>query len=122
MFDLTLKNLHEIVGGRLRLATLEPRDGEATKIGRIVTDSRSLAPGDVFWGLSGPNYDGAQFAEQAFERGAAGVVVAGRYIKPWPSRWSMEVDGGEEALKRLAVWNRSGFTGRVVTVTGSVGK
>ncbi len=122
MFDLTLKNLHEIVGGRLRLATLEPRDGEATKIGRVVTDSRAVAPGETFWGLAGPKHDGSLFAEQAFEAGAAGVVVAGRYVKPWPGRWSLEVDAGDASLARLAAWNRAAFAGRVVAVTGSVGK
>jgi UDP-N-acetylmuramoyl-tripeptide--D-alanyl-D-alanine ligase len=122
MFDLNLQQLHEILGGRLRLATLAPRDGDATRIGRIVTDSRQLAPGDVFWGLAGPKFDGSDFAEQAFEAGATGVVVAGRYVKPWPGRWSLEVDNGERSLTRLATWNRDAFGGRVVAVTGSVGK
>jgi UDP-N-acetylmuramoyl-tripeptide--D-alanyl-D-alanine ligase len=122
MFDLTLTQLHEIVGGRLRLATLTPRDGESARISRIVTDTRQLAPGDVFWGLAGPRFDGSDFAAEAYERGAIGVVVAGRYVQPWPGRWSLQVDDGQQALTRLAAWHRGRFGGTVVAVTGSVGK
>lgn len=122
MFDLTLHQLHEIVNGRLRLATLPPRDGESARIGRVVTDTRHLAPGDVFWGLVGPRFDGSDFATEAYERGAAGVVVAGRYVQPWPGRWSLQVDDGLSALTRLAAWNREQFAGTVIAVTGSVGK
>lgn len=122
MFDLTLAQLPEIVSGRLRMATLPPRDGESARIGRIVTDTRQLAPGDVFWGLVGQRYDGSDFAAEAYERGASGVVVAGRYVQPWPGRWSLEVDNGLEALTRLAAWNRQRFSGTVIAVTGSVGK
>jgi UDP-N-acetylmuramoyl-tripeptide--D-alanyl-D-alanine ligase len=122
MFNLNLKQLHEIVGGRLRLATLAPRDGESARVGRIVTDTRQLAPGDIFWGLRGPRFDGSEFAADAYERGAVGVVVAGKYIQPWPGRWSLEVNDGLKALSQLAAWNRQQFTGNVVAVTGSVGK
>jgi UDP-N-acetylmuramoyl-tripeptide--D-alanyl-D-alanine ligase len=122
MFDLNLSQLHEVVGGRLKLATLSPRDGEAARISRIVSDTRQLAPGDVFWGLAGTRFDGSDFAAEAYERGAIGVVVAGRYVQPWPGRWSLQVDDGLAALTRLAVWNRARFTGTAVAVTGSVGK
>ena len=91
MRDLTVKKLHEITGGRLRLATLSPRDGEETQVGRIVTDSRQVQRSDVFWGLSGTRFDGANFAEQAYARGAAGAVVGSRYVQPAPRCWSLEV-------------------------------
>ena len=55
-------------------------------------------------------------------RGASGVVIAGREIEPWPGRWSLTVDDGLAALWELAAWHRSQFSGRMVAVTGSVGK
>jgi UDP-N-acetylmuramoyl-tripeptide--D-alanyl-D-alanine ligase len=122
MRHLTVKKLHEILGGRLRLATLPPLGGEDARVGHIVTDSRQAQRGEVFWGLSGTRFDGANFAEEAFARGAAGAVVGGRYVQPAPGCWSLEVASAKEALVRLARWNRQRMSGTVVAVTGSVGK
>jgi UDP-N-acetylmuramoyl-tripeptide--D-alanyl-D-alanine ligase len=121
MRDLTLSRLHEIAGGRLRLATLPPRHGEATLVREIVTDSREVRKGNAFWGLAGTRFDGAAFADEAFSRGAAGAVV-GRYVQPPPGCWSLQVDDAQRALHTLARWNRRRMAGRVVAVTGSVGK
>ena len=38
-------------------------------------DSRSLAPGQLFFAIRGPRFDGHQFVGQALDRGAAGAVV-----------------------------------------------
>ncbi len=70
--DLTVNELHEIVGGRLRLATLPPPAGEQTPIGRVVIDSRQVQPGDTFWGLVGKQRNGGSFAEDAYDRRACG--------------------------------------------------
>jgi UDP-N-acetylmuramoyl-tripeptide--D-alanyl-D-alanine ligase len=121
MRDLTVMKLHEIVGGRLRLATLPPRHGESALVRQIVTDSRQVRKGNVFWGLAGTRFDGAAFAEEAFSRGASGAVVA-KYVQPWPGAWSLQVECAQQALEQLAHWNRKRMNGRVVAVTGSVGK
>lgn len=121
MRDLSVNKLHQVVGGRLRLATLAPRDGEATAVRRVVTDSRQVAKGDVFWALSGTRFDGASFVEEAFSRGASGAV-SGRYLQPWPGCWGLQVDDPQRALESLAAWTREQFAGQVVVVTGSVGK
>ena len=121
MRDLSLTKLHQIVGGRLRIATLAPRHGEAAMVRKIVTDSRQVQPGNVFWGLSGSRLDGAAFAEEAYARGASGAVV-GKYVQPWPGCWSLQVEEPLAALGRLAHWNRMRSAARVVAVTGSVGK
>ena len=120
--EVTLKQLHEIVGGRLRLATLAPRHGENGRIGRVVVDSRQVQAGDVFWGLPGSTFNGGEFAGEALARGAQGMVVGKRYVQPAPRSWALEVDDAQQALFRLAAWNRQRFAGRVVAVTGSVGK
>jgi len=78
--------------------------------------------GDVFWGLPGVRFDGTGFASDAFARGASGAVVGGKYVQPWPSCWSLEVADAQQSLEKLARWNRARFRGRVVAVTGSVGK
>lgn len=122
MRDVTIQDLHAIVGGRLRLATLTRPMGERAPLGRVMTDSRQVQPGDVFWALPGSRLDGAEFTSEAFARGASGVVAAGRYVQPSPGCWSLQVEDSLAALHQLAAWNRRRMNGRVVAVTGSVGK
>src|SRR4051794_9574973 len=121
MRDVAIRQLHEAIGGRLRLASLPPCHGEATRVHRIVTDSRMVQRDDVFWALPGSRADGADFVAEAYGRGASGVVVA-RYVQPEPGTWSLEVADANTALVQLARWNRGRMSGRVVAVTGSVGK
>jgi UDP-N-acetylmuramoyl-tripeptide--D-alanyl-D-alanine ligase len=122
MHDVTIKQLHEITGGRLRLATLPPRHGELARVRHVVTDSRQVRQGDIFWGLPGTRLDGSHFAIEAYARGAEGVIVGRKYVQPWPGCWSLEVADSQRALEQLAAWNRRRHAGRVVAVTGSVGK
>lgn len=117
---MTLHQLHEIIGGRLRLATLGPRDGEWTPVARYAADSRQLQPGEVFWALKGRVHDGTAFVESAFARGASGVV-ASKYVQPWPGCWALQVEDSREALYRLARWHRDQFQGRLITVGGVMG-
>jgi UDP-N-acetylmuramyl pentapeptide synthase len=104
---LSLVELHKLVGGRLRLGQMPPRDGEFTAVGDIVTDSRVVEAGDVFWALQGATYDGACFAEEALARGASGVVTSGRWIAPWAGGWSLEVNDTHVALRRLLQSNHA---------------
>jgi UDP-N-acetylmuramoyl-tripeptide--D-alanyl-D-alanine ligase len=122
MRDVTVRDLYAVVGGRLRLASLAPRHGEESPVGRIVIDSRQVQQGDVFWGLPGTHLDGTDFATEAYARGACGAVVGGKYVQPAPGCWSLEVPSALTALEQLAAWNRRRLSGRVVAVTGSVGK
>src|SRR5262245_16633381 len=120
--NLSVADLQLIVGGHLRMGAMPPRDGDATAIGGIVSDSRHVKDGDVFWGLQGKLLDGSHFAEDAFARGAAGVVTSGRWAAPWAGRWSLEVDDSLAALWRLAAWNSDRFTGKLIAVEGALGK
>ncbi|TFG93528.1 MAG: UDP-N-acetylmuramoyl-tripeptide--D-alanyl-D-alanine ligase [Candidatus Atribacteria bacterium] len=44
-------------------------------ISKISIDSRTLIPGDLFFAIIGPNFDGHDFIVEAFEKGAVGAVV-----------------------------------------------
>ena len=122
MNDLCLSDLASIVGGRLRLGAMPPLGGSLEPVGRIVTDSQQLKPGDVYWGLDAPGRHGADFAEQAFSRGAMGVVVAGRHVEPWAGKFTIQVQDANGALWQLARWARQRFAGKVIAVAGSAGK
>jgi UDP-N-acetylmuramoyl-tripeptide--D-alanyl-D-alanine ligase len=51
---------------------------------RISTDTRTIAAGDLFWALDGPNFRGADFAHEALRKGAMGVVCPLR-PQDWPA-------------------------------------
>ena len=87
-------------------------------MGRVVTDSHAVLPGDLFWGLEGNANHGAQFAEEAMFRAAQGTVVAGRDIEPWAGRFSIRVRDARHALLELAHWTRRRFPGTVVGLAG----
>jgi UDP-N-acetylmuramoyl-tripeptide--D-alanyl-D-alanine ligase len=90
-------------------------------IGTVVTDSRRVEPGDIFWALPGSHLDGSKFVGDAFRRGAAGVVST-KSVNPPPYHWSLQVDDSYQALVDFAAWKRRQFTGTMIAVTGSVGK
>jgi UDP-N-acetylmuramoyl-tripeptide--D-alanyl-D-alanine ligase len=89
---------------------------------RLVTgwsvDTRTLAPGDLFFALCGPNHDGHDYVALALEKGAAGAVVE----HPMPGENILVVANSLTALQNLAAWARRHWAGRVVGVTGSAGK
>jgi UDP-N-acetylmuramoyl-tripeptide--D-alanyl-D-alanine ligase len=116
----TLFDLAHATGGRI-LPTRRIKDAAATALGRIVTDSRQIESDDVFWALSGPNYDGASFVHDAFRRGAQGAVVS-RPDAGLDDGWLLNVDDTQRALEQWAKWKRRKFTGIVIAVTGSAGK
>jgi UDP-N-acetylmuramoyl-tripeptide--D-alanyl-D-alanine ligase len=60
--------LHPLGGGG-RFSPGEP-------IGAVTADSREVAPGGLFVALAGERVDGAEFAEEAFRKGAQAVIVS----------------------------------------------
>ncbi|MGH9312572.1 MAG: Mur ligase domain-containing protein, partial [Vicinamibacterales bacterium] len=67
---VTAGMLAEAAGGRL-----VGGDGGRV-IGGISIDSRTVAPGDLFFAIRGERLDGHTFIGAAFERGAMGAVVS----------------------------------------------
>jgi UDP-N-acetylmuramoyl-tripeptide--D-alanyl-D-alanine ligase len=99
----------------------------------LSTDSRKIAPGELFWALSGLRYDGHDFIEKAIDRGAAGIVAREDYWKAKGGRDKIQksesqdpviitVDDTLKSLGDLAGWWRHQHNVRVAAVTGSVGK
>lgn len=116
----TLQDLNRAIGGQLLGKSAAP-DAAMLRLGRVRTDSRRVEAGEVFWALRGPNHDGADFVEEAFDRGAAGVV-AGNEVRVPEGRWAVRAEDTREGLRRWAQWKRRHFAGTLIAVTGSVGK
>ena len=88
--------------------------------GRVVTDTRKLQPGDWYWALKGPNFDGNTLWEKALDAGCAGAVLD--HAPPGWSRGLVQVVDGLKALQDCAGQVRNQFHGPVVGITGSSGK
>lgn len=116
----TVGDLFTVLGGRLS-ASQTIADASRCPLGRVVSDSRDISPGDVFWALRGPNHDGQSFLAEAFARGATGAVVAKDVVLP-ANKWIIRVANTYQALLHWARWRRQQCRGSVVAVTGSAGK
>jgi UDP-N-acetylmuramoyl-tripeptide--D-alanyl-D-alanine ligase len=90
---------------------------------RISTDSRTIQPGDCFFAIAGPNFDGHNFLADAFAKGAACAVVC-KDVPPnqFPDKIILRVRDTIESLGLLAAWYRKNCNFKVAAITGSVGK
>jgi len=85
-------------------------------------DTRTLNPGDLFFAVRGPRFDGHDFVQQAMEKKAAGAVVETGGFEPSPAFNVVRVRSTLEALQNLARFVRRQWGGPIVGVTGSAGK
>ena len=117
--ELTLGWVAKAVGGVLRSGNPE------LAIGDVMTDSRSLRPGDLFVALRGPRFDGHAFVAEVLGRGAAGAIVETGYAgsgKHDPAHGVIEVADTLRALQDLAHAVRMAAETQVIAITGSAGK
>ena len=99
------------------------RSGAAERFRRVATDTRTLAPGDLFVALCGARHDAHDFAAAAVAAGAAGLVVARPVVLPAAARAVVvQVDDTLRALQALAADLRRRTAPRVFALTGSNGK
>ncbi|MGH9397082.1 MAG: UDP-N-acetylmuramoyl-tripeptide--D-alanyl-D-alanine ligase [Terriglobia bacterium] len=85
-------------------------------------DSRSVQPGDLFFAIRGPRFDGREYVGQALEKGAMAAVVQEDFESAHPKWPLIRVDGTEQALQRLASAVRRRWGGPLIGITGSTGK
>jgi UDP-N-acetylmuramoyl-tripeptide--D-alanyl-D-alanine ligase len=89
----------------------------------ISIDSRTLAPGDAFFAIQGDNRDGHDFVAPALAAKAGlAVVAASRRAELPRDAPLLVVPDVLAALRALAAAARARFEGKVIGVTGSVGK
>ena len=86
----------------------------------VSTDSRTLQSGQLFFALSGPNFDGNQFAKQALDKGAIAVVVDDN-ISITDNR-VIRVENSLESLQTLSTEHRKTLGTTIIALTGSNGK
>ncbi len=105
-------DLHAATGGLLRT----PFGASGVSI-----DTRTLKPGDLFVALVGQS-DGHRWVRAALERGAAGAMVHSLPEDVADDAKLLAVGDTLAGLRDLATYARARFGGKLLAVTGSVGK
>jgi UDP-N-acetylmuramoyl-tripeptide--D-alanyl-D-alanine ligase len=106
-------------------------------------DSRTIAPGDLFFALRGPNHDGNAYVDEVLRKGAVAAVAnvplaharGSETLVPTGNHMSRDREGAVPgppailtvpdtlaALQRTAIWALQQWNGEVIGVTGSAGK
>lgn len=90
-----------------------------TAITHISIDSRAVQKGDLFIAIKGENNDGHDYLKQAFDRAAAAALAHKDADSAYPL---IIVPDTMAALNRLAAAARARTSGKMIAITGSVGK
>jgi UDP-N-acetylmuramoyl-tripeptide--D-alanyl-D-alanine ligase len=91
-------------------------------------DSRTIGAGELFFAVRGERLDGHEYVQAALANGAVAAVVSNRWVVPAEvdeTRLLLVADGEDcvlRGLQQLAHAVRREWGGRVIGVTGSVGK
>jgi UDP-N-acetylmuramoyl-tripeptide--D-alanyl-D-alanine ligase len=105
------------------LALHVPQGRERWSATGVSTDSRTVAPGQLYVALRGEKFDGHAYVADVLARGAAGVVVDAKGAAGLPAdAVALVVEDTYAALRHLAAVVRKKFTGPVIAVGGSNGK
>ncbi|MDR1031765.1 MAG: UDP-N-acetylmuramoyl-tripeptide--D-alanyl-D-alanine ligase [Holosporales bacterium] len=86
----------------------------------VSIDSRFVSKSWLFFAIKGHNNDGHNFVDQAFDNGACAAVVGRDFACERGCRFV--VDDTYAALVALSKAARARFQGKVIAITGSVGK
>lgn len=88
----------------------------------VTIDSRKIEPGDLFIAIEGEKFDGHDFVKEALKQGAAAAVVT-RIPEGLDKKAPLlVVKYTMNALQDLGKFSRSRMKGKIIGVTGSVGK
>lgn len=90
------------------------------KHSEVITDSRNVISGCLFFALKGENFDGNEFAEKALQAGAA-YAITDRPLPDLSDRYII-VDDVLDTLQQLASFHRCQLKIPVIAITGTNGK
>ncbi|MFN3169764.1 MAG: UDP-N-acetylmuramoylalanyl-D-glutamyl-2,6-diaminopimelate--D-alanyl-D-alanine ligase [Hyphomicrobiales bacterium] len=112
----TVDEIVSATGGSVR--------GKPGDVSGISIDSRTVAPGDLFIAIKGDQFDGHAFVDAALDAGAAAALVSADQADTMqvPKGGLIVVDDSYDGLYDLARAARARATGKMLAITGSVGK
>src|SRR5512133_3245681 len=104
---------------------VDGQDPARVLIDRVHTDTRTLAPGDLFVALHGERFDGNDFLQEARAKGAVAAICQGDGALAKLRQAGLAglvVMDAKQALAQLATQWRAQFSLPLIAVTGSNGK
>ncbi len=123
--NLTLAEVAMGAGAVLEAPASVPNAGAVEALGYSI-DSRTVAPGELFFAVRGERLDGHDFVLPAFERGAIAAVISRARAASLPDAALAQplliAEDPLTALQALAHHVRRQWGRRVVAITGSAGK
>lgn len=110
METLRVSEIAKVCGGEFNIDT---------EITSVAIDTRKIEKGCLFICIKGDRFDAHRFIDEAFEKGAAAVMISEdvKIDKPY-----IKVDDTAKQMLSLAGYYRSKFDIPIVALTGSVGK
>lgn len=110
METLRVSEIAKVCGGEFNIDT---------EITSVAIDTRKIEKGCLFICIKGERFDAHRFIDEAFEKGAAAVMISEdvKIDKPY-----IKVDNTAKQMLSLAGYYRSKFDIPIVALTGSVGK
>jgi UDP-N-acetylmuramoyl-tripeptide--D-alanyl-D-alanine ligase len=116
---LTLSTISEFISATQQIAGVA---GEEIAQGYSI-DSRSIAPGELFFAVRGERLDGHDYVAAALERGAVAAVVCKDQLQRYQDQARLlPVEDTLVALQILATAVRRAWSKPLLGVTGSAGK
>ncbi len=88
----------------------------------VKIDSREIKEGDIFFALKGEKTHGAYFVEDALKRGAKICVLPKEFENKFKNEKIIFVEDTFKFLIELAKERRKKLKGKVIAITGTVGK
>jgi len=117
MKNFSINDLAEIIRAPLE------RAGRRSSFTGVSIDSRTTQPGDCFFAIVGDNFDGHDYVDDAFARGAACAVVSkDTESREFTDDCILKVNDTVKALGEFAMSYRRQGRFKVAAITGSVGK
>src|ERR1700687_2591118 len=113
MVEFTVSEIGTVVGARA---------ASSVRITGWSGDTRTVARGDLFFALRGPNHDGNAYVDDALRKGAVAAIVDEKIDSARENDPVLVVPDSLVALQKIAAWARNQWNGEVVGVTGSAGK
>jgi len=110
--------------GKQKLLTQYARDVLDSDIAGISTDSRKFKKGQLFIALKGNKFDGNDFVDDVFKKGAIGAIISKQNPKSEVRnpKFIIKVSDTLKTLGDIALYYRGKFDIPVIAVTGSCGK
>lgn len=125
---MKLGEIAKILGSNIRAARGATELAEREPVGYSI-DSRTIRAGELFFAVRGETYDGHRFVVDAITQRAIASVVSRDFLdsdfakEVDPQKAALiEVDDTLAALQSLASAALKGWNGKVVAITGSLGK